>query len=265
MSGQDPTMMHSADTFEAVNDTLVPPLFEVSSVQQGMSAVADGIDTVQKAMPTYSDWIFIYLLVLLGLFAWIRLYYRSILTQTLQASTNFQMASRMFKDNSLLQSQLDKILYGYYFLCTALLLYVIEGKLNLKPYGLQEVSLYLFNLALLVALFFSRIVLVILTGFLFNRTIIFREYLYNTFIFNKILSLSILPLLLFVLYTEGIVQEVLFWITLAIVAAVLVMRIYRGFIFSFKKDVLIFYMFLYLCALELVPLVLLYRWLEGIL
>ena len=32
-----------------------------------------------------------------------------------------------------------------------------------------------------------------------------------------------------------------------------------------KKDISIFYMFLYLCALEISPLVLLYRWLEGML
>jgi hypothetical protein len=46
---------------------------------------------------------------------------------------------------------------------------------------------------------------------------------------------------------------------------IFLMRLVRGAIFSFKKDVLIFYMFLYLCALEIAPLVLLYRWLEGVL
>jgi hypothetical protein len=171
----------------------------------------------------------------------------------------------MFKDNSQLQNLLDRVLYGFYLLCGGLMLYIIEERFSLSPYGLQGILLYLFNLAMLTGLFFGRIILVNLTGFLFNQIGIFREYLYNAFIFNKILSFVVLPLLLFVLYTQGMVQEVLFWITLAVVLVVLGMRVVRGVVFSFKKDVLLFYMFLYLCALELVPLVLLYRWLEGIL
>ena len=104
-----------------------------------------------------------------------------------------------------------------------------------------------------------------LAGFLFNRIKIFKEYLYNSFIFNKLMGMAILPLLLFVVYTTGILQKAFFWLTLATVVLVIIMRLIRGVVFSFKKDVSIFYMFLYLCALEISPLVLLYRWLEGIL
>jgi hypothetical protein len=79
------------------------------------------------------------------------------------------------------------------------------------------------------------------------------------------LGIIILPLLLFVVYTIGVIQEVFFWMVLSVGALVLIMRFLRGVVFSFKKDVSIFYMFLYLCALEISPLLLLYRWLEGIL
>jgi len=66
-------------------------------------------------------------------------------------------------------------------------------------------------------------------------------------------------------YTRGMVQDLLFWFMLSVVGLMYLVRLFRGLIFSFKKDILIFYMFLYLCALEITPLVLLYRWLEGIL
>jgi magnesium-transporting ATPase (P-type) len=67
------------------------------------------------------------------------------------------------------------------------------------------------------------------------------------------------------MYTQGIVQQIFTWISFGTLGVILVMRIIRGVAFSFKKDISIFYMFLYLCALELAPLVLLYRWLEGVL
>ena len=66
-------------------------------------------------------------------------------------------------------------------------------------------------------------------------------------------------------YTRGSIQEVFFWMSVFVLAGIIVMRIIRGIVFSYRKDVLVFYMFLYLCALEIAPLVLLYRWLEGVL
>ena len=116
-----------------------------------------------------------------------------------------------------------------------------------------------------MGVFLSRIVLVNLSGFLFNRTRVFHEYLYNMFIFNKLLGITILPLLLFMVYTTGLVQEIFHWLVLVTVSLIVAMRLIRGAVFSFKKEVLLFYMFLYLCALEIVPLALLYKWLVGIL
>lgn len=79
------------------------------------------------------------------------------------------------------------------------------------------------------------------------------------------MGIVLLPILLFALYTTGMLKEVVIWIAVATVTLVIAMRIVRGIVFSFKKDVSIFYTILYLCALEIVPLVLLYRWLAGIL
>ena len=104
-----------------------------------------------------------------------------------------------------------------------------------------------------------------LSGFLFNRLRIFREYLYNINLYNRLLGIVLLPTFLFAFYTKGILRDVVFWTIGGLILVVIIMRIVRGLVFSFKKDISIFYMFLYLCALEIAPLALLYNWLEGIL
>lgn len=265
MSGQDPTMGPFADSMDAVVNALPASVFDVSSLAGNLMPVEGGIEMMQKVQVIQPTWFFAYLFVLLGFFAWIRMYYGNILMQTIQASANFQVATRMFKDNSILQKQLDNILYSFYFLSVAFLFYLAQTRLHRLPYGLSAGKLYLFNLVLLVGVFLTRIVLVNLSGFLFNRTLVFREYLYNAFIFNKLLGVAILPLLLFMVYTTGLIQEIFHWLALVLVSLIVAMRIIRGVVFSFKKDILLFYMFLYLCALEIVPLALLYKWLLGIL
>jgi len=255
MSGQNPTMLVSADS----------SVFEASSLAGDLIPAEGGMELMLKVQVIHPTWFFVYLFVLLGFFAWIRMSYGNILMQTIQASANIQVAIRMFKDNSILQKQLDNILYSFYFLSVAFLLYLIETRLYRMPYGLSAGKLYLFNLVLLTGVFLTRIVLVNLSGFLFNRTRVFREYLYNTFIFNKLMGVAILPLLIFMVYTTGLIQEIFHWLALVTVSLIVAMRLIRGIVFSFKKDVLLFYMFLYLCALEIAPLALLYKWLVGIL
>jgi len=208
-------------------------------------------------------WLFLMMLLMLGFLAWIRVYYSGILYQSLQASANFQVAARMFKDNSVLQTQLDSVLYMFYFMSTAFFLYLVEGKFSWMPYGLQGFRLYAFNLAFLVGVFMLRVVLVNLAGFLFNRVFIFREYLYHSFIFNKIAGVLTLPVLMFAFYMQGFLQDIFQWTAIGMVTALIFMRIIRGIVFSYRKGISKFYMFLYLCALEIAPLLLLFRWLEG--
>jgi hypothetical protein len=229
------------------------------------SVAAGNPDWIPRVPVHPPAWLFIFLFVFLGGFAWIRLYYGNIFSRTLQASSNFQVATKMFNDNSLLQRQLDNILYLLYFLSAGYLVYLVETRYRLFPYGITGIRLYFFNLTLLAGLFFGRLLLVNLAGFLFNRIRIFREYLYNTFIFNKLIGVVVLPLLLFAVYTTGSVKEIFNWVTLGVVFVILIMRMIMCVIFSFRKNISIFYMFLYLCALELVPLALLYKWIEGIL
>ena len=241
-------------------DTTILAIFTGSGIEQEPGFTALGLQIAEKAQTHHPAWYFIYLILLIGLLAWIRLYYGNILAQTVQASTNFQAANKMFKSNSLLQSQLDGVLYLLYFLSMTFLLYYMELRIGLRPYELQGVGLFLFNLALLVGLFLGRVLLHNITGIIF-----IREYLYNMFIFNKLSGLVAVPLMFLLVYTKGALQEMIFWISIFVLSSIVIMRMIRGLVFSYKKEVLFFYMFLYLCALEIIPLVLLYRWLEGIL
>ena len=224
-----------------------------------------GQEILLKAVIHPPTWYFIYLFLLAGFLAWIRVYYGNLIIQTIQASVNFQVANRMFQDNSLLQNQLDRVLYLFYFLSVGFLMYDLEVRLGMAPYGLHGWGMFIFNLGLLMGVFLGRLLMLNLAGVIFNRLRILKEYLYNIFIFNKLTGMAVLPLVFLLVYTRGILQDLVFWLTLAVVSGIFLMRLIRGVVFSYKKDILIFYMFLYLCALEIAPLVLLYRWLEGIL
>ena len=246
-------------------DNILFVLSELTGSAQHFELTSAGMQLAEKARIHEPTWYFIYLFTLLGIYAWINIYYGNVITQIYQSSTNFKAANRMFKNTGQLQSQLDLVLYLFYFLSMGFLLYYLEQKVQIFPYGLKGGMLLLFNIALLAGLFLGRLMIHNIAGLLFSSLKIVREYLYNMFVFNKLMGQVVLPLTFLLVYTRGTLQQVVFWTSIVIVLGILILRLLRGLQFSYKKEVLIFYMFLYLCALEIAPLVLLYRWLKGIL
>ena len=246
-------------------DNILFVFSELTGSTQHSAHISAGMQLVERARIHEPTWYFIYLFILLGIYAWINIYYGNVVTQIYQSSTNFKAANRMFKNTGQLQSQLDLVLYMFYFLSMGFFLYYLEQKVQIFPYGLRGGMLLLFNIALLTGMFFGRVVTHNIAGLLFSNLKIVREYLYNMFVFNKLMGQVVLPLTFLLVYTRGILQEVVFWTGITVVLGIMILRLFRGLLFSYKKEVLIFYMFLYLCALEIAPLVLLYRWLKGIL
>lgn len=219
----------------------------------------------ERAVPHLPFWIFLAVFLLLGALAWIRVAYGSLLQSFFESLGSYQVAARLFKDSNLLQKKLENILSAYYFLSMALLFYYLELRFNLSPYGISGIALYAFNLAFLVAVALLRILLLRVSGTMFAQQSLFREYLYNIQLFSKILGIILPPLMLLALYTSGLLNQLVFGLLLVLLLGFLILRLLRGMIFSFKKGLSKLYMILYLCALEMAPLVLLYRYLEGIL
>ncbi len=86
MSGQNKAMLASKETLGAIRDTLETSLFEVSTLAGETLPAVGGLNFMQRALMTPPGWVYLYLLMLLGLFVWIRHFYGNIFIQTIQAA-----------------------------------------------------------------------------------------------------------------------------------------------------------------------------------
>jgi hypothetical protein len=207
-----------------------------------------------------TDWHFYFLVFMLIAYAVARAFLGQLLNRTFTAAVRYNTAVSMYKDNSQLQRQIDTVLYGFYFVSAGFLLMLIAQHFTLFPYGFKGAELFGFFMALILSVFFLRIVVVNIVGHVFFNLKLFREYLFHAFVYNKLFGMLSLPVSIIIVYTDGILNDIAVWSALGMVVVLLIMRIYRGFLFAGKNRVLNFYLFLYLCALELVPMLLLYKW-----
>jgi len=99
-------------------------------------------------------------------------------------------------------------------------------------------------------------------GLLIERSGETEEYLFNMNNYNRITGVGLLPVITLIAFSPF--QNIGWLVSTGVflVVSLYFLLISRGFITLLKKQFSIFYLFLYFCTLEFLPLVLLYKILD---
>jgi len=205
-------------------------------------------------------WHFYFLIALLVGYAIARAFLGRLLSSTFAASVRYNVAASMFKDNSQLQRQRDLVLYIFYFLSLGFFLMILSEHYQFRPYGLKGISLAGFYSGLSIFIFYVRSLLLNLLGHIFYQRALYKEYLYLGYAYNKLLGILLLPVNFILAFSTDTLKTIALFTSIILLILLILMRISRGIIFAYKHNVFNFYLFLYLCALELVPVLLFYKW-----
>ncbi|MFC2089617.1 DUF4271 domain-containing protein [Bacteroidota bacterium] len=206
------------------------------------------------------SWYLIFILLMFAGYAVTRSYLGSLSSSTFYATIRYNTAAMMFKDNSQLQRQRDNVLSAFYFISVGFYLMLLLERIQLKPFGYEGARLFLLASVILMVWYYLKSIILTVIGEIFKIQELLKEFLYQGNAYNKLLGIVFLPLNFIFIYTTGIYNEIAFYLSLSILGIVLISKYIRGVFFSLKKNVFNFYMFLYLWALEIVPLLLLYKW-----
>ncbi len=97
----------------------------------------------------------------------------------------------------------------------------------------------------------SQIVFVRILGFIFKTSGFVKEYLANTLFFNSITTVCLIPLLIFSIYSR---TDIILWFAIFIGVFLFLFRIFRGSLITFEvSNYSLYQKYLYLCALEILP------------
>jgi len=160
----------------------------------------------------------------------------------------------------LMQTPLPSLLMNAFFIITAGLYIAFV----LRHYGIDPVgnfwlmSLYC-SLGLSVAYFVKFLGLKI-SGWLFNMPEAAASYIFIVFVVNKMIGILLLPFLILLAFTQGDVYTVALNLSYCLLAGLLAYRFILTFA-AVRNQVRVnpFHFFLYLCAFEIAPLLLVYK------
>ncbi len=230
------------------------PYDSLHTVLKGVEVVFPG----KKIFRSNPDWLVGVMLAAFLLFATVRLIFNKYLAQLLHSSVNFSTFTRLFREryfNLLHASFRLDVVFNLEF---TLLMYQFLSihKINLgfsKTY-----SLYIFCFGLVVAYFLGKRIIYYLLGILTETKPEVLEYLFCITVYNRVLGVFLLPLTAIIAFVPLTIAESLLYLGLLIVIVFYLMALARGMKIFLKKQFSISYLILYLCTLEILPLLLIY-------
>jgi len=120
--------------------------------------------------------------------------------------------------------------------------------------------LYLYCMLLLAAVYLVKFVVLKFIGWVFSVSRATDIYIFVVFLVNKMLGIFLLPFLIIITFSGPTVREIFITISLAMVFVLWAYRILAAYR-PVRNEIKLtpFYFFLYLCAFEIAPLLLIYK------
>jgi len=203
--------------------------------------------------------LFYTIIILLLLFAFIRMSFPKYLLDLFRVAFRTTMKQRQISEQ-LVQAPLPSLLLNFFFLFTAglYITFVFQHYHLATNYNFW--LLYLYCFVGLAVIYLIKFLSLKLFGWLFNITATTDGYIFIVFMINKIIGIYLLPFLILIAFSEADIYEAAFILSYIGAFGLLAYR----FILSYglaRNQIRLnpFHFFLYLCAFEIVPLLLIYK------
>lgn len=219
----------------------------------------------EKRQDEDRDMFFYVLLGLFFYFALVKVVFAKYLNNLLSIFLRVTLRQQQLREQ-LLQSPLPSLLLNIFFLLSA----GLYASLLLSYYKYQAHPNFwvqtLYCVGILALIYVGKFMILKFTGWVFNLSRAMDTYIFIVFLVNKMLGILLLPFLVLIAFYTGQPQQVFVTLSLIMVVTLVVYR----FIFSFgpiRSEIKVnpFHFFLYLCAFEIAPLLLIYKVLLSIL
>ncbi|MFN2456944.1 MAG: DUF4271 domain-containing protein [Chitinophagaceae bacterium] len=166
------------------------------------------------------------------------------------------LRQRQIKDQ-LMQAPLPSLLLNIFFILSgALFLTLLFQRLG---WGIEHgfLLLYLYCIAGLSGIYLVKFLTLRMCGWLFRLKGATDAYTFIVFTTNKIIGILLLPFIVLLIFTNGLMNQVVFTGCLLLIAAMFIYRFYLSYAAIHRLVKLnLLHFIIYLCAFEIAPLLL---------
>ncbi|MCK9412732.1 MAG: DUF4271 domain-containing protein [Prolixibacteraceae bacterium] len=200
------------------------------------------------------DWTFFLILIGWTIFASLQFGFSKYILQVFQSVVNYGASSRLYRERGYSNNFGVFRLNVIFFLFLPFPFYLIARD-NGMTVGSSGIEFFLIVFAVVNAYFMLKIFIYKMLGSIFSQREATGELIFNMMLYHNVLGLILLPVATIHLLVPGFGIISMFLVP-ALVVIFYLMSIFRSIYFAIREGISIFYLILYLCALEILPFLL---------
>jgi uncharacterized protein DUF4271 len=244
--------------------TAGPPV--LSWWQKNLAANADFnftgkpvVESYEIHHPNSKDSLFYLIVGILFYFALIRVFFEKYFNNLMTLFFRVSLRQQQIREQ-VLQTPLPSLLLNILFIVSGGLYSCFLLHYSRIGEGVSFWVLYLYCMALLSVIYLVKFVVLKFVGWVFSISRATDIYIFVVYLVNKMMGIFLLPFLIIITFSGAQTREIFITISLAMVFVLWTYRAlaaYRPVRSEIKLTP--FYFFLYLCAFEIAPLILIYK------
>jgi hypothetical protein len=216
-----------------------------------------GIAGKELVIP-HQDWVLGFILIFWIIFASVRVGFLKYLGQIFVSLVNMRATTRLYQQSGY------KTMFGavrldiLFYLILPLSVFQIASYFKIDFPGYPAILLYLALLLIINGYLFAKILLFRLAGSIVMLKEQTEESVFNTRLYYKALGLMLLPFVT-IHATMAVTNFITIWVMAGLIVIMYFATVVRTIYLGNRKDISFFYLILYLCTLEILPLLLVFK------
>ena len=204
----------------------------------------------------YPSSITVFLMFGLILLAFIKYHFGRNMLGTFRSFFSYRHSVRMFEERRESDRQAAYFSNIFFILIAGIFISLVLPFFGASPlWGSYTLSVLFFSAATGL-LYFLKAGIWRALGVIFLVQSFTKTYIYNMYLYNRNIGLFIFPLVVLIPYMNGVVTPYIVYSIIAIIVLSYILKFWRIFEIFHVQNVRLFYFILYLCTLEILPLLL---------
>jgi len=210
-----------------------------------------------------TDWILVVVLMILLVYVIINVKDPKYLRSVVKGIGNFNFLKKLTISSNIDSNKSSYLLYFVFCLNLSFFIFYCQLQWSIKPLANTNFLQYIYIITFLIAFLVIKFCLLKLGGNIFGLTRIINKHIIVQYIYNQWLGLVLLPFICIIPFINKELKEIILYLGIFCISMVVILRFIRGIKILIEKQFSIFYLILYLCALEILPVFLIGRFLYS--
>jgi hypothetical protein len=228
---------------------------DTTSIQEPIIKLFDPSPIIDEV----ANWQILILVVAVLLMGFVRAFSNSRFNQGIKALFNYSVAQEITREEKVFFHRSNILFTIIHLLTLSLFVFQLREAIRMENIDVNKFSFFLLILTFLGIMYFIKYTFSRVLLFVFNDASIAPEYIFNVSLYNNLLGSTLAPVLCITYFTSVSLQTVLLYLAIPLMLIIFIFRLFRMVNIGKIKGVSYFYIFVYICTLEILPLVVLFR------